>query len=779
MKKYLKLFLLPLFVGVVALSTVSLTSCGEKEIVSVEVNEATVPAEIIQGTLDSELAKIKLVATLEDGSTVSIDVTKDMISASDLEKLADIGTHRITIVYEGHEIQVKLTIVEDEEVVQLTDITLSLENANVEVAYGAAHTALTGVKAVGNDGVSYASQLTYTITNAAGETVNSVNTYVENEVYTVVISINYLGISKSVTKVVTVGAKPDTSGNLIPSGEFTMTDGAYDGWDVYSDQSSVVYESEVIGDTTFAKVVETSVAGFAYSPRLHNKSGNYFTLYAGTAYKVSFDAKALATKTIQCQVGQLVGGAPYFYDFGGDQYKFSIGTQMANYSFVFVASNLAGGETNCSSVTFELGTVTGDDTATTVWLGNVVVEEYSGTIEDTKAPVITANNKTIFIGSCETVDVLSLISVNDAVDGEITPEIVIKDAEGNTVESISGAVAGVYTVSIHAVDAAGNEAEAEMTITVKEKPGTTKVDFASEDGSFAFGAEAELAQDTLAYWNDQNWVSSNVTVNSATVASNVITIDYSSVGACSFGLQLFYKNSALEANVKYVLTAVVNTQNAIKAGINGKTFDLVAGSNEIVVVYVEGEISSIDIQFGIVSDVASNVITLSNVAWDLAPEEEESQEPVEVCQGETFALEDAPITFAGEGDMSKGDINYWNDQNWVSSNVTVTSAQVTNKTIVGSYSSTGACDFGLQLFYKSATLTAGQTYTLSLTINVENAVSVKVNDVVKELVAGSNEIVVDYVEGDISSIDIQFVISEACPANTVTLSNISWVLKTE
>ncbi|MBO5711710.1 MAG: carbohydrate binding domain-containing protein, partial [Acholeplasmatales bacterium] len=394
MKKFLKLFLMPLMLGIVALSTIALTSCGEKEIVDVKVNETTVPQEIVQGTLDDEISKIKLVVTLSDNSTYEVAVAKDMLSAKDLEKLADIGTYNVTVTYEGFNVEIRLVIVEAEDNVELTDITLTVAEPNVEVEYGAAHSALTGVSAVGNDGVSYASKVTYKITNKAGQEVASVDTYQELEVYTVVISISYNGINKSVTKTVTVGAKPDTSGNLIPSGEFPMENGAYTGWAVYSDQSTVTYESEVIGGTTFAKVVEDVVSGFSYSPRLNNTTGNYFKLYAGTTYKISFQAKASQKKTIQCQVGQLVGGAPYFYDFAAQQFPFEIGTDMATYSLTFIASNNAGGDMSCSSVTFEMGKVGNDETVATIWLGNVVVEEFHGEIADTQAPVINASSKT-------------------------------------------------------------------------------------------------------------------------------------------------------------------------------------------------------------------------------------------------------------------------------------------------------------------------------------------------------------------------------------------------
>ena len=935
MKKISKLFLmLPLMMGIVALST--LTSCNDQKVdvtlESVTVVQSTVPAEIVQGTIDTELSKIQLKVTMSDGSEKLVNVTKDMISAKDLEKLTEIGTYNVKISYEGKEVQVKLTIIEANTTVTLTDITLAVENANVEVEYGASHSALTGVSAVGNDNISYAQKLTYVITNKAGETVDKVDTYKENEVYTVVISIDYNGIKKSVTKTVTVGEKPDTSGNLIPDGTFAMADGKYTGWATYEDQSSVTYGCEEIGGTMFAKVVEETVSSFAYSPRLNNTSGNYFQLFAGQAYKISFQAKASAAKTIQCQVGQLVGGAPYFYDFAGLMSEHKITTDMATYSFTFIATNSAGGDMSCSSVTFELGTVNGDSTAATIWIGNVVVEEFSGKVEDTLAPVITANNKTVYIGAQEVVDLNELISVNDAVDGQITPTIVIKNEAGEVVEFINGTVAGVYTVEISAVDAAANEATATITVTVKEKPGSQTIKFEAEDQTLGFIEEATMTAGQIGYWNDQNWCGSQVTVTQANIVNNEIVLEYTSTGACdwgfqlfhknenldagetyklalvinvlnpmsaningtlhqlvagdntieleyvegdissidiqfviaadatgntiklsnvqwkvegssdvkfavanqelgfieeasmtagqigywndqnwcgsqvtvtsakvvdnaielvytstgtcTFGYQLFYKNENLNAGEAYVLSFVINVLNPITAGINGKTFDLVAGDNQVEVAYVEaGDVSSIDIQFGIVDGVSGNTLKLSNIVWKLdegTNEGEGNEGSTDAVQSETFNLEDATLAFSGEGDVQAGQLAYWNDQNWCGSNVTVTSANVTNNEINFVISSTGACDFGFQVFYKSATLTANQTYTLTLVINVTNAQTIKVNDVTFELVAGDNAISVDYVEGgQVSSLDIQFVVNDVFNANTIKMSNISWTLKTE
>ena len=654
MKKFLKLLL-------VAVASLGIfTACEETKeptkqptqqveatVKSIAVDASSVPAEIIAGQAEAEIAKIKLVATMSDGTTKNVNVTKDMISAKDLEKLADIGTYKVKITYEGQTAEVTLVVVEEDNIVTLTDITITVEDNEIELAYGAAFNVLNGVKAIGNDGISYASKLTYTITNKAGEKVDKVNTQVENEVYTVIISIDYAGIKKSATLTASVGEKPDTSGNLIPTGSFVATDGVFAGWDSYiADGGAATLETETIDGKAYGKVVETSCASTAYGVRLHNNSDNYFTLYNGQAYQISFYAKAAEAKTIQCQVGQLVGGAPYFYSFGGQVFKFNLTTEMSLYSFTFVASNAAGGELSASSVTFEMGAVDGDVTATTIWLGDVTVCEFSGEVADQIAPVITASNKTVYIGESDVVDLNSLVSVNDAVDGEITPTYAIKDAEGNTVESIDGTTAGVYTVDITAVDAAGNEAKATITVTVKARNTASEVKYEIVDGEIPNSGEDGLVADTLGYWNDQYWCGSNVTVSKAEAANGVATFEYAGTGSCAFGFQLFLKNSSLDDGIKYGLTLKVNAATAVTATFNGTPVELVVGDNNVAVEFVQGNgMSSIDVQFPI-TDGCTNTIKISEIAWEEASEEETPEVPAgPTTESATFNLDNQNIAF--------------------------------------------------------------------------------------------------------------------------------------
>lgn len=777
MKKFLKLFL-------VAVASFGIfTACDKTQepektptqqvqatVKSIVVDATTVPAEIKAGQAEAEIAKIKLVVTMSDDTTQSVNVTKDMISAKDLEKLADIGTYKVTITYEGKTVEVTLVVVEDEEVVTLTDITLTVEKPEVAVNYGASHSVLDGVKAIGNDGVSYASKLTYVITNAAGQKVDKLDTQVENEVYTVVISIDFAGIKKSVTKKVTVGEKPDTSGNLLPNDQFVVNNGKYAGWDEYiADGGVATLETETINDKAYAKVVATSLASTAYGIRLNNNADNYFTLYNGQAYQVSFYAKAAANKAIQCQVGQLIGGAPYFYSFGGQTFQFEITTEMQLFTFTFVASNAAGGELSASSITFEMGKNNpNDDVVTTIWLGDVSVTEFNGEVADTLAPVISASNKTVFVGDFETLDLSEIVSVSDAVDGEITPTYVIKDAEGNVVQSISGTAAGVYTIEINAVDAAGNEAEGTIIITVKERTVVTNA-FGDIEG-IAPGGATDLANNPgkFLYWTDTD-PGRGVTSSNVTYVNNVLKFENTVVNDNSWGIQGFYTIPAIQDTDNYNLSVKIKSTVAGKISLNigsvVNKVELVVGDNEILVPagnLVSGQTYQLTILFGtqnyddpnLDNEIAIAAGTFEFSDWKLTKEVNYFGEIAGVAKGDA-------ATFATE----EGKVIYWMVENasWNCGPVTSTTVTYENgvvKFVNDQGENTNA--WGIQAFYAFPQLDEAGNYVLSLDINSSIAGNITItvgtpgkdqwnNNCVNaikanvvELVAGANKVVCDF-----------------------------------
>ena len=638
--------------------------------------------------------------------------------------------------------------------VTLTDITLTVEQETVNVDYGSSYRVLEGVKAVGNDGVSYALKVVASCETAA-ITDGKLDTKVSGT-HVIKLVLDYQGIHKEATKTVIVGEKPDTSGNLLANPNF---DAAYTGWTKFEDGSAVSWETEEIDGVSYAKVVETAVSMNPYSPRLHNSGSNTVTFYTGTKYKVSFEAKAEAAKTIQCQAGQLIGGAPYFYDFAGQVYEFELGTSFNTYSFTFAMGTPdPAADITQGSITLELGTVSGDSTATTIWIGNIVVEEFEGEIADTVAPTIFANNKTIFIGDCETVDLNSFVSANDAVDGDVTPSYVIKNAAGEVVQSISGAVAGVYTVEITAVDAAGNDATSTITVTVKEKVVLENA-IGEIDGVAKGDAATPLtAPGKFVYWtvDDAGWGCGPVTVVDASFENGVVKfVNTTNDNPNAWGIQAFYAFPELVQAGAYKLSVDVkssvagsitihvgtpgkdasgnNTVNSVKANI----VDLVAGENSfnLDLGNLEAGVQyEIQIIFGTQNNgeapIGSGTFEFSN--WNL-------------CMPVNAFGSFEEIAFGGAQDLAAnpGKFLYWavGDVNWNCGPVTETTVTYENgvlKFVNDPKDNTNA--WSIQAFYTIPELEEAGEYTLSCTINSSLAGNITI------LVAGVPH-VVELVEG--------------------------------
>lgn len=129
-----------------------------------------------------------------------------------------------------------------------------------------------------------------------------------------------------------------------------------------------------------------------------------------------------------------------------------------------------------------------------------------------------------------------------------------------------------------------------------------------------------------------------------------------------------------------------------------------------------------------------------------------------------------------------GKYYYWNDQSWAGATVTMNGAQTYNDgTITLDYTCTaGGTEFAVQILRKSEELTAGAKYTLSFKINVTNATTIKINGAEKTLVAGDNDISIEYTavqcvqstDSCIFSMQIAANFGQANASNTVVISDI-------
>lgn len=138
------------------------------------------------------------------------------------------------------------------------------------------------------------------------------------------------------------------------------------------------------------------------------------------------------------------------------------------------------------------------------------------------------------------------------------------------------------------------------------------------------------------------------------------------------------------------------------------------------------------------------------------------------------------LSFSGEADKAVDTWVYWNDQGWCGSQVAVNTATKQGKVLTFDYSVTsGACDFGFQVFYKNPALAEGASYRFTAKINSQVAATAesgyfKVNGVPVALAVGDNNIAVKYLEGGNAASSCQIVVNTAMGNNRFVVSDYDW-----
>lgn len=112
----------------------------------------------------------------------------------------------------------------------------------------------------------------------------------------------------------------------------------------------------------------------------------------------------------------------------------------------------------------------------------------AATYKDDEAPVLNYDGETEIIVAYGAEFTIPEVTATDNVDGPVDVTSVITDADSNVIETIDTTVAGAYTITYSAVDAAGNEAE-ELEISVLVAPIVKN----KEKGKFYFDENNGLA----------------------------------------------------------------------------------------------------------------------------------------------------------------------------------------------------------------------------------------------------------------------------------------------
>ena len=276
------------------------------------------------------------------------------------------------------------------------------------------------------------------------------------------------------------------------------------------------------------------------------------------------------------------------------------------------------------------------------------------------------------------------------------------------------------------------------------------------------------------YWNDQWWCGSYVTVSGAhyDADANKATFTYTLEGACSFGMQVFYKHPTNVVGTKYTLTCTITSEAAGDITINTQPITLVAGENKIELIVTESAAASFSLQCG---NIAANTFSISGLTFTEVVEGG-ADDPVTPPSGSY------EIGFGGEGDTvtNPGKWLYWNDQWWVGSNVTVSYAHYDADTDTATFTYSGAttaCWHGMQIFFREPTNVEGKSYKMTCTITSEVAGDITILGNVVTLVAGENNIELQVGHGGTSSFALQcgnVNTGTVIEANTISISGLTF-----
>lgn len=572
----------------------------------------------------------------------------------------------------------------------------------------------------GSDLVSYAGFITYSSANGTIENSKYLNTQTAGTyVVKANIKIAAHNIDETLELTVTVGAKVEVT-NLISNPAIYSSDATT--YDLFNgDGGSGSVSMDTIDSVDFAKVVITSATGNgAYSPRLRTAGDALVTLVPGQNYLLRFSAKtSIAARKMSVQVGEVLGGAPYFYAATTDASVFNLTQTLTPYQVVFTAkkSDPTMNMDNMS-VLFEMGTVDGDGSPCDIWVGNVELGEYAGVVPDTTAPVIDMSSVSVFIGdAAPSID--SLISVTDDIDAveDITVTSVLT-LEGTEVTSIDSSVEGVYKLEITATDLSGNTVTKIKTINVVAAPATV---FGTPNETIVHGAGATSAVANAAA-PEQFHVWYDNAVLTPTYTAEVLSLDVTTAATWEwYGVQVFYNTPAVVNAGDYTLsfdldsaTAGVLTVGCTQPNTDNVEIPVVVGMNHITY-SITGVESGKQLQLVfILGDATSNTgMEAGSYAF--------SNFDVSEVSSSLFGMPSSEIVVGGVANEASAVANPENFKVWHEAGV-VEASWANKELTLNVTDASGLTQFwSVQIFYSTPMVTEAGNYALSFNVHSDVA----------------------------------------------------------
>lgn len=580
--------------------------------------------------------------------------------------------------------------------VTLTSITISGAD-DVTLDFDATFNVLTGVTALGNDGVDYTSSITYTTTATV---TNDLLDTTKVGVAAIRYDVRVDDIVAQRWRYVTVNSPQAVEGEMLVNPNF---DNGTAGWD----DPSVVYNADgsslTLSNDNGALKAEVVAGANPYTPRFGQMNVPF---EMGKTYEVSFDAKSSVDKTINLQVGELLSGAPYFTDFkpGLTVHKL-ITTDWATYSYKFTMNldNQRGG------VLFELGKIGEEQIDATMWFDNIKIEEATPD-PDTTAPDFTGVAETVTILVGGTFDPLNGVSAFDVVDGDLTDNIAVtifKNLDGGGVElatSVDTSVEGVtYTIYYSVVDSSMNVATAETTVSV------VGLIFQATNlvADPSFESEFDTTTPEWALWV-QDWGAAPEVTPTLDTTAGTYSLDIAGGGDASWAIQLYQDGYiTLEEGQTYKLSftasATVDRSVSVALGYDPGTGWIEYGRlNGIAVTTTDDTYEylftvtqpthavKLVFELGSQTGFADGVLTFSDVSLN--------------------ALDQQPIVMNSNFDMVLAPWETWT-QNWGA--MPTVSFDVVNDQMVMTTDLGGDAGWAIQFNQPGIALENGKTYVLS------------------------------------------------------------------
>jgi hypothetical protein len=404
----------------------------------------------------------------------------------------------------------------------LTAITFS-GVADATLEFQEEFNVLTGVTALGNDGVDYTSEITYTSTSTISASHMLDTSQTGNHAIRYEVEVGT--VKQQSWRYITV--KSPTAGE----GEYLVNPDFEDGTAGWVDPN-VNYIADGAAMTITAEDgtlrVDVVAGTNMWTPRFGQMNVPF---EQDTTYEISFKAKSSVNKTINLQVGELLTSDPWFTDFKPNQSEQRlITTEWATYSYKFTHTqdNKRGG------ILFELGTVGGQAIDATLWFDDIVIVE-STPDDDVDGPVLSGVQEVVNVTVGSTYDPAAGVTAYDLTDGDVTDQIVItiKNSLDEVVTSIDTSEEATFTVTYYVKDSLDNETEFIATVNV--------VSMLFSDTNLVVNPSFEEDLDeTTPEWFI--WSEGFTVVADIDTTEGVYTVDISGTGPNPYSVQLVQEN---------------------------------------------------------------------------------------------------------------------------------------------------------------------------------------------------------------------------------------------